>query len=330
LLLRTNASLHQYPYWNEPLRRLHFKPRYLVWGTPDRPRAYVCILTLGFRGARIGLVFRGPTNLQSEEELPAESLRELVCWARQVGYIFIRFTHSDGGLLRQVAALGIARDFDAFPYYLDFSTTSPDFVVEQKASDGEMLADFDHEARRKIRRGLEMGYEFRSSDTPEALADMWPLYQECARRKGFRMERPFSVYMELVRQARPHNCARVYSAHLNGKPVGTTLVFRDHQTALCLLAAFDPAPGQCSAASLLHWWSMRDMHRLGARCYNMGPGPGSLARFKEQFSPQHLAYPGPVTVVLRDRLFGLWCNAVLPVAKLSRPTLRAVSGHLYR
>jgi hypothetical protein len=322
VLRETQTSLYQYPFWNESHRPLGLTPHYLAWGTPGRPLAYVCILTVGFRPAKIGLVFRGPTSLQPEEEIPQNALTELLDWARSQGYIFIRLTHSEPRVLEHVAAIADARPFDAFPYFLDYPILSPDFVVEQYDGECETLASFDREARRKIRRAAEIRYEFRSDDSPEALAELWPLYQECSRRKNFRLERPLSVYMETLRLARPHNCARVYSAHLDGKAVGSTLVFRDQTTAHCLLAAFDADYKQ--SAVFLHWKSMRDMFCLGARRYNLGPGPGTLARFKRQFSQHPSSFPGPLTVVLREDFFRVWWKAAFPVAKGLRPVLRRV------
>jgi lipid II:glycine glycyltransferase (peptidoglycan interpeptide bridge formation enzyme) len=212
-------------------------------------------------------------------------------------------------------------DFDAFPYFLDYPVQSPDYIVRQCESDEETLASFDREVRRKLRRAAEMGYELRSDDSPEALKKAWPLYQDCARRKHFRLERPLSVYMGAMRLAGAHNCARLYTASLNGEMVGSTLVFRDRRTAHSMLAAFHAEHRH--AAVLLHWHAMRDMYRRGAGRYNMGPGPGSLARFKQQFCEYPTAYPAAVTAVFNEPLYKLW-TAIFPVAKGLRPLLRRI------
>lgn len=328
LLLRTDTSLYQYPFWNEPYRPLWLTPRYLAWGSPDRPLAYVCVLTIGFGPGKIGLVFRGPSRLQAETDLSQAAFAKMLDWARTQGYVFIRFTHSDPQILSRLAAAGHAEDLDAFPYFLDYPVLSPDYIVEQHESEEDTLASFDREARRKIRRARELGYEVHSDDSPEALKKAWGLYQDCARRKHFRLERPLSFYMETMRLAQAQHCARLYSVHLNGKIVGSSLVFRDRTTAHCQLAAFDTEHRQ--SAAFLHWHSMRDMYRLGARRYNLGPGPGSLARFKQQFCQRPVSYPGALTVVLKEDWFRLWWKVVFPVAKRLRPMLRSIISHLKR
>ncbi len=328
VLLSSNTSLYQYPFWNEPYRPLWLTPRYLAWGTQDRPTAFVSILTIGFGKAKIGLVFRGPSCIHSRCALCHVAISELVDWARDEGYVFIRFTHSDPEVLTQLAASARAEDFDAFPYFLDYPVLSPDYVVEQADSEETTLASFDREVRRKLRRAAEQGYEFLIEDSPEALAKAWPLYQECSQRKHFRLERPLSVYAETMRLAQAHNCVRLYSVHLNGKLVGSTLVFRDRTTAHCQLAAFDSEHRQ--SAVFLHWHAMRDMYRLGARRYNMGPAPGSLARFKQQFCEQPVSYPGPLTVVLNEGLFQVWRKVIFPVAKNLRPMLRKIVSRIKR
>jgi hypothetical protein len=323
ILLCTEVSLYQYPFWNEPYRPLGITPRYLAWGTEACPLAFVTILTLGLAPAKIGLVFRGPTRMQDGELLSRAMISSLLSWVRAEGYMFVRFTHSEPEVLGQLAAAGHAEDIDACPYLLDYPITSNDYIVEQFEDDAGTLASFDREVRRKIRRATEAGYEFRSDDSPEALARSWPLYQQCARRKHFRLERPLSVYMENMRLAMAHNCGRLYSVCWNGKLVGSTLVFRDRTTAHCQLAAFDA--DHRGSAVFLHWHSMRDMYRLGARRYNLGPGPGSLGRFKQQFCEHPQTYPGPLTIVLKENWFRLWRRAVVPVAKQLRPVVRQIA-----
>lgn len=327
VLLGTDISLYQYPFWNEPYRPLLLSPRYLAWGTHDRPDAFVCVLTIGFGPAKIGLVFRGPTLLRPDSQFHISAMTELRNWARSQGYVFIRFTHSDPRVLTQIFSSGHAEDGDAFPFFVDYPVQSPDYIVEQVDCDEATVASFDRDARRKLRRATEAGYEFRAEDSAQGLASAWPLYQDCANRKHFRLERPLSVYQETMRRAQPYNCVRLYSAYLNGRLVGSTLVFRDRTTAHCMLAAFDVEHRH--AAVFLHWRAMRDMYHLGARRYNLGPGPGSLARFKHQFCAHPVAYPGAVTMVLNESLFQIW-RSVFPLAKSLRPTLRKIVSRVKR
>jgi hypothetical protein len=328
LLRVTDASVYQYPFWNEPYRRLGVHPRYLAWGTPHDPLAFATILTIGLGPAKIGLVFRGPAPLTSDIPLPRTMFQDLLGWARTQGYMFLRFTHSDPEILTGIATAGNvanaeALDLDAFPYLCDYPIVSEDYIVQQYESEEETFAGFDREARRKIRRGLDAEYEFHSDDSASELERLWPIYQECARRKHFRLERPLSFYMDLMRGAHAFNRTRLYTVTLNGKAVGSTLVFRDRSTAHCLLAAFDAE--HRNSAALLHWRSMRDMYALGASRYNMGPGPGTLARFKSEFCPYPTLYPGPLTIVLKQNWFRLWRKAFVPMAKQLHPMLRKLA-----
>jgi Acetyltransferase (GNAT) domain len=323
VLARTDASIYQYPFWNEPYRRMWVTPRYLVWGAGRDPLAFATVLTLGIGPAKIGLVFRGPAPLSPDIALPRSVYSELLDWARQQGYMFLRFTHSDAEILTGIASAGDALDLDAFPYLLDYPVVSQDYVVQQHDSEEETLASFDREARRKIRRGLEAGYEFHSTDSPAELEKVWHLYRDCACRKHFRLERPLSFYVDLMRGAQVHNRARLYTVSHEGKTVGSTLAFRDRNTAHCLLAAFDVEHRH--SAAFLHWQSMRDMYSLGAHRYNMGPGPGSLARFKSEFCQYPVQYPGPLTMVLKKDWSQLWRTAFVPMAKQLQPMLRKIA-----
>jgi len=322
-LRRTDASVYQYPFWNEPYRRLWVTPRYLVCGSRRNPLAFVGILSIGFGPAKVGLIFRGPSELNSSLTPSQSMFHGLFAWARAHGFMFLRFTHADPQVLTELASAGHALDVDAFPYMLDYPILSEDYIIEQHDSEEETLASFDREARRKIRRATEAGFQFRSDDSPSALQQSWPLYQDCARRKHFRLERPLSFYLELMRGAQFCNRARLYSVTLNGTTVGSTLIVRDRTMAHCLIAAFDAE--HRNSAAFLHWHAMRDMYRLGARRYNMGPGPGSLARFKSQFCVVPMRYPGPLTIVLKENWFRLWRTAFVPMAKQLHPMLRRIA-----
>jgi len=323
ILRRTDAPIYQYPFWNEPYRRMWVTPRYLFWGDERDPLALVTILSVGFGPTKIGLVFRGPAQIAPYFPLTRGMFRQLFDWARSNGFMFLRFTHSDPEVLANIASAGHAVDLDAFPYLLDYPVLSQDYIVEQHDSEEETLASFDREARRKIRRGTEAGYQFHSTDSATALERAWPLFQDCAQRKHFRLERPLSFYADLMRGAQTYNRARLYTASLNGNVVGSTLVFRDRTMAHCSLAAFDAQHRH--SAGFLHWHSMRDMYRLGASRYNLGPGPGSLARFKSEFCPCPVRYPGPLTIVLKEGAFWMWGKAFVPMAKQLQPMLRTIA-----
>jgi hypothetical protein len=91
----TSARLYQYPFWNEPFRRLFFRPRYLSYSVDNQEISFVCILTLEFLGIRIGLIRYGPVCLGDDENISREAWCELEHWAKQHGYIFLRITHSE-------------------------------------------------------------------------------------------------------------------------------------------------------------------------------------------------------------------------------------------
>ena len=307
-LLETNASLYQYPYWNEPFRRMHFSPQYLVYRSQNQPTAYVCILTIGVRGLKIGLVHRGPVNLGSDRPVPLPPLRYLYEWAKDAGYTFLRFSHSDPEYLEEIAALGYSERTDSFPFYRDLSE---ELMIEQVEDDAEMLANFQPVARRKIKKASAVGYELSASDSPEAFEAAWPLFQRLSKRKGFRY-RPLASYLDLIRLARLHQCVRFYVASLKKDPVAAILVVRDRVNSCYMSGALDTdaLQGLESPSCLLHWRAMRDFYRLGAKHYFLGTRSGLVYQFKRQFRPCERVIPPPVILVLNRGSYRLWSAAI--------------------
>jgi hypothetical protein len=220
-LLETDASLHQYPYWNEPYRRVRCTPHYLIHGAASAPDAFACVLSLGVAPLRIGLVHRGPVLLEAGRESVIARIAGLLDWARRSGLAFVRFTHTDAALLDAVASAGPAERIDAFPFHR--GDPGSDLVVSVPGDERELLASFRKDARREIRRDLQRDLKIFVHEDPEALAELWPMFAAHSRRRGFRHFRPLSWWLDVMRVAQPYACARLYVASLRGTPVAADL-----------------------------------------------------------------------------------------------------------
>lgn len=324
-LLETDSSVLQYPYWNQPYARLGFHPTFLRWGDSHRPSAYACILAVALGPLRIGLVFRGPVSISTERQVPTAALEDLRDWARSHGYVFLRFTHSNGELLERIAHLGRSQRQDAFPFYEDIAAAHHDLLIDLDRSEEQILGGFDKEIRRQIRKATEAGYEIRFDDSEEAMKQAWPLLVECGRRKGFHLQKSLEVYLQMLRLARPHGCVRIYQCRHAGKPVQYGLILRDRDRAWNLLLARDPhaLQSQPSPGPLMHWQVMRDMRRDGVVQYNLGLAVGTVGRFKQQFHPRVQTYPPPVTLAINPWLYSAWISS-LPVTKFLMPAVQRI------
>jgi hypothetical protein len=325
-LLSTDAHLYQYPYWNEPLRRVRLTPEYLVYRSDGEPAAYIAILRLGIPFFRIGLIRGGPVSLTPGGEIPAAAFERLFRWARGNGYFFLRFSHPDSTVAERIAALPNAARVDPFPVYpgLEF-----DLIVEQREDETEMLASFQRIARRNIRDASAVGYELQVTDDAAALIESWPLFEALSERKGVQVySRPMDSYVDMVQLAKPHGAVRLYMARLNGKLVESIVVIRDGKTAHYVAGALDidalDGHGSASPTTLLHWKAMRDFHSLGVKTYSLGL---TAYAFKEKFRPVRRDFPSPVTVATRPLLYRIWMG-LEPLARCGVGRLRRFIARL--
>lgn len=316
-LLRTSASVFQFPFWNEPFKRMYMKPRYLVYDSEGGPVAYVCVLTIRLLFWRIGIVQRGPVSLHYGE-IPMHVLRDLFRWMVSERFIFIRFSHSAPSFLDRLGKAMPGKRVDAFPYYSDF----PDeLTVSLEPDEEEILAGFQPTARRKIRKAAEEQYRLKSSTDPGEMVVAWPLFERLARRKGFQF-RPLEGYLDIMRHAAGVDGVRVYSAELDGRLVEVLFLVRDASTAYYISGALDTEAlaGRESPSCLLHWTAMRDFRGMGIKKYHLGTR--SVFQFKRQFRPLHVVNPPALTVISNEALFLLWDYAALRGADRLRPILR--------
>ena len=328
-LRSTEASLLQYPYWNEGMRYAYFTPRYLAYARNGIPEAYVCILTVGVPGLRVGVVQHGPVSLlPSDAEPLQEALPDLVRWARSRGYILLRFSHTTAEAQRPVRSLRWARALDAFPIYRSFRE---ELVVPINGDDQAMLASFQPTARRNIKQAIQAGYRIEASDRPEAMEEIWPLFERLAQRKGLRFYKPPQSYATILRLARPTGGAKVFVAYRDAVALQAILVVRDRSTAHYVIGALDTEQlgEQASPSVLLHWSAMQEFARVDSPCshYDLGTRSGSVYRFKQKFHPVERLFPPPVTVVTNAFTYALWSSAALPAIERVWPRIKTM---LYR
>ena len=255
---------------------------------------------------------------------PAQCRSSLLGWARDKGYICLRFT-GDPELLKQwLEDCPGAHAGDPFPFYRDVPES---LLVEQSHTDEALLMRFQPVARRNLRRAAEEGYEIRIDETSQALAGLWPLFEGLAQRKGFTY-RPRLSFEALMDQSRPFGASRLYSAWIADRPVQAILVVRDRDCAHYVIGALDMASigDRESPSVLLHWRAMRDFAAQQVRYYDLGTRSGEVHRFKLKFRPVERVYASPVTVVLRPAAFAVWRWVAVATLRRLWPRLKRVLG----
>ena len=328
-LRRTDAHLQQYPYWNEPLRHLHMAPQYLKYVRDGEDECFLCLLQLRLGPLRIGLIRFGPVSLIDGQTVTREALSSLREWARTAGFAFIRISHSEPGVIMQLAAEPDTYAVDAFPFYPHHDH---ELHIAQYSDEARTLATFQPVARRQIRNAVKLGYHITTGTEIKDLREVRDLFGALEERKGTVYSRPLGSYVELLRLASPYGAARVYTAWLNDRPVQSALVVRDRDVAHYLIGALDvKALGDHqnqSPGCLVHWTAMRDFYQDGVRTYDLGSwGSEGLPVFKRKFRPNECRFAGPLTIVQNRRLYGIWRRA-LPVFQRVRGPVRQLAGRI--
>jgi len=323
LLREPSASIRQYPLFNEGLRgsgglwvtipgrfasviawgrRWTTTPRYLVHSSPDGSAIFACIVTIGVPGFRVGCILDGPVALGGSIDTPA--IRGLIQWARRNHYIALRLTHSSEGLLDSLSRVGNTDRIDGVPFYPHPTT---ELYVDISKDEATVLAGFQSVARRNIRQAREAGYVITVDDEPGAMEKAWAAFQSRSAQKGISY-RDLETYQRMMREARPHRAAHLYTAWREERPIAVVLILRDCTTAHYFLGTIDlEALGDApSPACLLHWHAMRHAVEMGASFYNLGTRSGPVYTFKSKFRPIEYDRPTPLTFAVNPTLYPLW------------------------
>lgn len=321
-LLATRVDVRQYPFWNERFRTSYSRPRYLTY----RDEAYACIIDIGFPQGRIGLIQFGPATLNGDN-LPLEAWEHLHQWARRAGFLFLRVQHWNPDILSEVSYVSGSDDTNSFPFV---SAGSEELIVRHTPDENEMLRSFQEIARRDIKAATKYGYTIRSTDDPQALREVWPIFTEQADRKSLRY-RSVESYAGLMEHARPDGLARLFVAQTpTGEAVSAILICRDSTHAFYLIGALDvKRMGDAPTPScLLHWSAMRELGAQGVTEYNLGTRSGPVYVFKKKFRPQERKL-SQRTIITAPIRFGLWKTALRTYHWLGNQKLNLLKKPLY-
>jgi hypothetical protein len=331
VLRESDATYRQYPYWTESFRQRGITPVYLVYGTDLRsPDAFACVLSFRHFGMLIGLLHHGPVMLREGASVDREMVEDLVEWAKTEGYVFLRVTNSEASVIDRIKSYARFDNLNAFQGLGDARNAG---IIDQVESDEEMLKSFQPICRREIKAAQQAGYEIRSTDSPDAFEEAWPMFVAHAELKGFRVAtRPYTELVEVFRRAQPHGLARLFTAHIHGEVIQSIVVIRHGRTAELLLGATNVKSRQreASPSCLLHWHAMREFYREGCQVYNIsGPGDGTkskVGQFKRKFRPTFIVHPPPVTLVVNPFVYRVWRTGLFRVFIPLRSRLRRLVG----
>jgi hypothetical protein len=306
-----NASIRQYPLFNERYRRTLTQPRYLRYAdTHGDVLGFACIVIFGIPLLRCGVVIDGPVAIGERAPLGI-LVSALVDWFRSNGLAFVRLSHHDEEMAEHFARMPGAVSDNPFPFVPRYGR---ELVVRLTADDAEMLAGFQPIARRDIRKAAAAGCGLQKSADPEFFRSLWPIFASRAKQKGLRLG-SLQDYESIFRLSPREDLVRLYTAYYGGKPVYSAVFLRDHSTAHYFIGALDKtALGSYPTPScLLHWEAMRDYRNLGCTRYNLGGRSGSVYTFKKKFQPSEFPSPASTTLVFNPPLFRVWLRLVFPL-----------------
>ncbi len=306
-----NASIRQYPFYNERFRGAIIRPVYLrcPGRLPESP-AFVSVLTFGVPPFKCGVVINGPVPT-GNGIVDDEQIASLMNWLRASRYAFVRFSHSDRTVMDHFAELPIASGTNPFPFIPRYGGELAVRLVER---DADLLGGFQQIARRDIRKAAEAGCLVTKSNAETDLSNIWPMYARRASKKRISLG-SVKNHRAMFKLAPRPDSIRVYTASYNGRPVYSAVFLREHSTVYYYVGALDSeALGDRPTPScFLHWEAMRDYRDAGCAFYNLGGRSGSVYQFKKKFRPIELPAVTSATLVFRARAHRFWTRMVLPV-----------------
>lgn len=157
----------------------------------------------------------------------------------------------------------------------------------------------------------------------EDLDLVWPLFEETARRAGFRLH-PKTHYRDLLNLKGDNLRVFLAGVFFNGRPIAVNLMVDFYETRTYLHGASSSQDRNLMAPYLLHWELMKDAKEKGLKFYDWwGIAPVddpkdpwfSITRFKKGFGGQIVRYPGTFDYVLQPAAYLIY-SALRTVRRL--------------
>jgi len=322
VLFKTDATIYQFPYWNNSLEFPLLKPTYLKCMESGELQGYLSLCEVGLPGLKFCTIHHGPITLnRAEDKLLWISLMKVL----ERKYAFAKFAPRNSEDLEQIKSLKQYRieNVNSFPFHTPLSEC---LVVAQESDDEAMLYKFGETARRLIRKAERIGYKIRYDNSPKSFEEAWPLYQKLSETKGFSF-RPSKSYVRLIQEAAESDLVRIYSAYYGKDLIQSILVVLDGRMAWYMSGALDVTKifQNTTPSFFLHFRAMRDLyHEKGLTLYNLGSKSGKVFEFKSRFNPASFHFPPSLTVVFNPFLFKMYSESVLRFRKKIKRRIKKV------
>lgn len=147
---------------------------------------------------------------------------------------------------------------------------------------------------------------------PEELGLVWPLFEETAKRDGFRIHSK-RHYQDLLNLRGENLKVFLVAVFFEGKAIAANIVVDFHKTRTYLHGASSSQDRNLMAPFLLHWELMKEAKGRGLKFYDWwgiasnddpkDPWAG-ITRFKKGFGGEVVQYPGTFDYVLKP--IGYW------------------------
>ena len=299
-LRTTNASFFQYPYYAAGYKFFFLSRSVYIKLIDDggKEHGYACILEVGLKGFRFGLIIRGPVVFDTLNF--SEAITYLKAFALKNNYIFLRINPDTFDL---AAVLQADKSFEERDYFSAYKgSQSIDMVVENKPAD-LLLKSFRTDCRNKIRFVKDYDYVYAKVKTKAELKKVYDLFTGLGEKKNFSY-RPFKSYLKIFTEGATYNLCNVYTASLHNRLVCAAFIVKDGFSGTYFSGAIslEDVPAKYSPANNLHYLIMNDcFEKENKRIYNLSysaPGTG-VHMFKTSFKPEVVEKPPYYTYVIK-------------------------------
>lgn len=185
-------------------------------------------------------------------------------------------------------------------------TPSVTLITSLEPSVQEILAKMHPKTRYNIGLAQRKGVEIKFLE-PSDLNTVWPLFEETAKRDGFRLH-PKIHYRNLLKLRNSDLRVFFAAAFFEDKPVAVNIMVDFIGTRTYLHGASSGENRNVMAPFLLHWELMKEAKEKGLKFYDWwgivptnnpkDPWVG-ITRFKKGFGGEVVSYPGTFDYVLR-------------------------------
>jgi len=148
-----------------------------------------------------------------------------------------------------------------------------------------VFSNFDSDIIRRIKKTKELSFQIDTGKDITNIETFYTLQELSFRKQHHHFQLTREQFIDFLKVLTSKEKAKVYTIHLDQKPVASHVILFDKNIAYYWLAGSDPLYLKTGINQLLLWEAIKDIRKTGIKCFDfVGANTSTIAKYKGTYN----------------------------------------------